>query len=326
MPTGVYKRTDYHKNIGRLCHLGLVRSKEVKLKMSLDRIGSGNVFFNRKHSETSKRKMREAKLGKKQTAEHIKNMKKAVPRGDKHRWWKGGISKDPYYHKWIAKIRRMRMERAGRLTTKILQEVYEENIKKFGTLTCEYCSKDVSFGSDTIDHRLPLARGGTNNKNNLAIACHACNSKKHLLTDDEFVKKQRRTSMPVFNPNPQIEATAAFEVVKPGVYAMRVVQITEFKAKSGNDCLKVEMEYANPSECVKMDGTPANNPGHIFDNGLVTAPAEKQGKLRGFVEACGKTWGEVSDTDELIGSEIQVNVGVEEYEGVQKNVAKRYLK
>ena len=132
--------------------------------------------------------------------------------------------------------------------------------------------------------------------------------------------------MPVFNPNPNIEASVAFEVVKPSVYTMRVKAITEFTSQKGNNCLKAELEYANPSECIKLDGQPANNPGHIFDNGLVTSPAEKQGKLRSFVEACGKSWGEIKDTDDLIGCELQVNVGVEEYEGVQKNVAKRYIK
>lgn len=132
--------------------------------------------------------------------------------------------------------------------------------------------------------------------------------------------------MATFKPNPNAEATSAFDVVKPGPYLMRVKAITEFTAKSGNECLKAELEFADPSSCTKLDGNPAQNPGHVFDNGLVTFPADKQGKLRSFVEACGKTWGELTDTDELIGCEVEVNVGVEEYEGNQKNVAKRYLK
>jgi len=132
--------------------------------------------------------------------------------------------------------------------------------------------------------------------------------------------------MATFTPNPQAEASSAFEVVKPGVYAMRVKDITPFTAKSGNECLKVQLEYVDPSGCVKMNGDPASNPGNVFDNGLVTSPADKQGKLRSFVEACGKSWGEITDTDRLIGCELSVNVGIEEYEGVQKNVAKRYMK
>jgi hypothetical protein len=132
--------------------------------------------------------------------------------------------------------------------------------------------------------------------------------------------------MATFTPNPAAEASSAFEVIKPGVYDMRVKDITEFQAKSGNQCLKVQLEFCDPSSLVKLDGMPAQNPGNVFDNGLVTSPAEKQGKLRSFVEACGMSWGEVSDTDVLIGKELKVNVGIEEYEGVQKNVAKRYMK
>lgn len=132
--------------------------------------------------------------------------------------------------------------------------------------------------------------------------------------------------MAIFTPNPNAEASGNFDVVKPGVYTMRVKALTPFEAASGSSCLKAEFEYVDPSACTKLDGTPASNPGHVFDNGLVTAPADKQGKLRGFVEACGKSWGEVTDTDELVGLELKVNVGVEEYQGVQGNVVKRYVK
>jgi hypothetical protein len=132
--------------------------------------------------------------------------------------------------------------------------------------------------------------------------------------------------MAKFTPNPNIESSGQFEVVKPGVYGMRVAELTEFTSSKGNQCLKARLEFVDPSSCTKLDGNPATNPGNVFDNGLVMAPAEKQGKLRSFVEACGKNWSDVSDTDELVGAELQVNVGIEEYNGEQKNVVKRYLK
>jgi hypothetical protein len=132
--------------------------------------------------------------------------------------------------------------------------------------------------------------------------------------------------MPTFTPNTNVEASSAFDIVKPGVYPMLVKDVTEFTAKSGNECLKVQLEFADKSSLTRLDGQPANNPGNIFDNGLVTSPAEKQGKLRSFVEACGKSWGDITNTDDLIGCEVKVNIGLEEYEGVQKNVAKRYVK
>lgn len=36
----------------------------------------------------------------------------------------------------------------------------------------------VSFANMTIDHVIPLARGGTNARRNLVVCCKECNNKK----------------------------------------------------------------------------------------------------------------------------------------------------
>jgi hypothetical protein len=42
---------------------------------------------------------------------------------------------------------------------------------------CRYCSaENVKFA---IDHVVPLSRGGTNDEDNLVVACFACNSSKN---------------------------------------------------------------------------------------------------------------------------------------------------
>ncbi len=76
--------------------------------------------------------------------------------------------------------------KAGILTVQTIQQVYEENIKQYGTLTCIYCLKPIEFSKDTLEHKQPLSRGGTNEKNNLAIACFRCNSTKKNQTETEF--------------------------------------------------------------------------------------------------------------------------------------------
>jgi 5-methylcytosine-specific restriction endonuclease McrA len=55
-------------------------------------------------------------------------------------------------------------------------------------LQCHYCHKAVRIahwsenyiGSDvaTVDHVVPLARGGTDHPSNLVVACRPCNMKK----------------------------------------------------------------------------------------------------------------------------------------------------
>ena len=78
------------------------------------------------------------------------------------------------------------------LTKEIIQKVYEDNIKKFGTLTCYLCNKPIAFGDDSLEHSTPLSRGGNNNYNNLGIAHLNCNISKHAMTLDEwFINKNR---------------------------------------------------------------------------------------------------------------------------------------
>ena len=131
--------------------------------------------------------------------------------------------------------------------------------------------------------------------------------------------------MPRLTANPNAEASASFDVVRPGTYLLRVETISEFIAKSGSTCWKLRASYANTNECVDMAGVQCKNPGALFDNGLVIIPAEKQGKTRSFVEACGKEWTDL-DSDELIGLEFQAKVGVrKDKNGENQNEISRYL-
>lgn len=86
--------------------------------------------------------------------------------------------------------RRIALERGclGVLTVDILQRVYEENIKKYGTLTCYLCLEPVKFKNDTLEHKTPLSRGGTNYYRNLAVACRRCNLSKRNKTLMEYKK------------------------------------------------------------------------------------------------------------------------------------------
>jgi 5-methylcytosine-specific restriction protein A len=47
---------------------------------------------------------------------------------------------------------------------------------------CHYCGKQVGARALTMDHLVPLIRGGRSSKGNLVPACKACNTaKKHRL-------------------------------------------------------------------------------------------------------------------------------------------------
>jgi 5-methylcytosine-specific restriction endonuclease McrA len=44
--------------------------------------------------------------------------------------------------------------------------------------TCYMCGRILRENEITLDHKVPLARGGTHTSDNLAVCCRRCNSRK----------------------------------------------------------------------------------------------------------------------------------------------------
>lgn len=51
---------------------------------------------------------------------------------------------------------------------------------------CYYCHRQVRPEELTMDHVVPLSRGGKSNKGNIVSACKECNSKKKSLLPVEW--------------------------------------------------------------------------------------------------------------------------------------------
>jgi 5-methylcytosine-specific restriction endonuclease McrA len=51
---------------------------------------------------------------------------------------------------------------------------------------CYYCSEKVPPRELTMDHLVPLVRGGTSTRHNIVTACKNCNSKKKYLLPIEW--------------------------------------------------------------------------------------------------------------------------------------------
>ncbi len=68
---------------------------------------------------------------------------------------------------------------------------------------CGYClgEQRYIFEPLEIDHLLPTGKGGTDDEENLWLACRFCNSRKGMQTQgfDELTKKK----LPLFNPRKQ---------------------------------------------------------------------------------------------------------------------------
>lgn len=55
---------------------------------------------------------------------------------------------------------------------------------------CHYCGKTFPAGELTMDHILPVARGGKSSKGNCVPCCKACNNDKKYLTPAELIMRE----------------------------------------------------------------------------------------------------------------------------------------
>lgn len=58
--------------------------------------------------------------------------------------------------------------------------------------TCYYCRKKIASKDLTMDHVVPLIRGGKTTRGNVVTVCKECNNKKKYLLPmewDEYLKK-----------------------------------------------------------------------------------------------------------------------------------------
>jgi len=57
---------------------------------------------------------------------------------------------------------------------------------------CHYCGRHVGAGSLTMDHVVPLGRGGKSIRGNVVPACKECNTRKQGLVPVEWSEHLRR--------------------------------------------------------------------------------------------------------------------------------------
>ena len=55
---------------------------------------------------------------------------------------------------------------------------------------CHYCKNKFPPEELTMDHIVPLSRGGRSTKNNIVACCKACNNKKKYFTPVDIILKE----------------------------------------------------------------------------------------------------------------------------------------
>jgi len=71
----------------------------------------------------------------------------------------------------------------GTVTDELLKSLYAEP-------ACYYCGEDTPSNLRTIDHKIPLSKGGGHVADNLVMACWSCNCSKRDLNEIEFLRKE----------------------------------------------------------------------------------------------------------------------------------------
>ncbi len=95
----------------------------------------------------------------------------------------------PYFAAYIRAHRELRQAIGARRRTRELAAEGDYTTGQWVALLqshayrCAYCGAE---GALEPDHRVPLARGGTNFIANILPACRRCNARKRLLTEEEF--------------------------------------------------------------------------------------------------------------------------------------------
>ena len=80
----------------------------------------------------------------------------------------------------------------------IHEEICPKRLHELRGGTCQYCRVELDYWDEernkrgfTVDHRVPLSRGGVHSYENCVISCMPCNSSKSDMTEMEWRMSSR---------------------------------------------------------------------------------------------------------------------------------------
>lgn len=108
--------------------------------------------------------------------------------GKFHPGYKHGLSKTREYHRaFDSLVRAQRWNAPGRFGAEDVTRLFDEQAG-----LCVYCRADLSV-TFQIDHRIPLAKGGSNWPDNIQLLCISCNRRKNHKDPEAFRQEMERS-------------------------------------------------------------------------------------------------------------------------------------
>jgi hypothetical protein len=94
------------------------------------------------------------------------------------------------------------------------QEKYRQAILKRENYSCFYCLKKLTSENYALDHIVPQKDGGNDSYRNVVAACHSCNSAKHAVPVEDYLRRLLRTGR--ISDNEFDERLLAVDAIKQG--------------------------------------------------------------------------------------------------------------
>jgi 5-methylcytosine-specific restriction endonuclease McrA len=93
-------------------------------------------------------------------------------------------------------LERTQMRSGTTLTQSERQSCGRKIANRDGGYFCFYC-KDPLISDFHVDHKIPIAKGGSHSLDNMVLACMPCNQEKHAKDIDEYRvwRRSRRLSL-----------------------------------------------------------------------------------------------------------------------------------
>lgn len=163
---------------GTLCSQSckILRKEETDKAYRLTEHGQAVRRKNRKNPITIETRKRYEQTEKFKQSKHIRNkiymQTPAAQELEKKR-------KLNYYYSHFSKKYNLYNPNAYKVTLSDIRQLYSSD-------SCFYCNKKLTESEKTVDHKIPVSKGGTNEMQNLVIACQNCNSKKNNKTYIEY--------------------------------------------------------------------------------------------------------------------------------------------
>jgi 5-methylcytosine-specific restriction endonuclease McrA len=84
-----------------------------------------------------------------------------------------------------------------------MKDEIKQAVRQRAKYLCEYChsSERLSASRFTVDHLTPRSLGGSDDLNNLALACRRCNERRYNFVVG--IDPETQETVPIFNPRLQ---------------------------------------------------------------------------------------------------------------------------